>query len=93
MAGSQPATASQRRHWESMGLLAPARVTAGRRRYGEGDLYRVAAIPRAKQAGFSLDEIWEVTAKADPTARGPPSCATVARTSLAASRSGACRWK
>jgi len=44
------------RHWESMGLLAPAR-SGGQRRYTEYDLYRIAAILRAKQAGLSLDQI------------------------------------
>ncbi|MFG1998165.1 MerR family transcriptional regulator [Spirillospora sp. NPDC048911] len=45
------------RHWESMGLLAPARVTGDRRRYGTGDLYRIAIILRAKDGGFGLAEI------------------------------------
>lgn len=45
------------RHWESMGLLAPERDTAGRRRYREDDAYRVAAIVSSKAAGMSLDQI------------------------------------
>ncbi|WP_183094665.1 helix-turn-helix domain-containing protein [Nocardioides stalactiti] len=45
------------RHWESVGLLAPARDAAGRRRYGEDDAYRVAAIISSKRAGMSLDQI------------------------------------
>ncbi|MER6362197.1 MerR family transcriptional regulator [Kitasatospora sp. NPDC001527] len=45
------------RHWESVGLLAPARDGAGRRRYGPADLTRVAVILRAKQAGLSLDAV------------------------------------
>lgn len=45
------------RHWESAGLLAPARVVAGRRRYRSADLYRVATILRAKEAGLSLEQI------------------------------------
>ena len=44
------------RHWESVGLLAPGRA-GGQRRYTEDDLYRIAAILRAKQAGLSLDQI------------------------------------
>jgi MerR family transcriptional regulator, copper efflux regulator len=44
------------RHWESMGLLTPARAS-GRRRYTVDDVYRVAAILRGKQAGLSLDQI------------------------------------
>lgn len=45
------------RHWESMGLLAPERDSAGRRRYREADAYRVAAIVSSKAAGMSLDQI------------------------------------
>jgi len=45
------------RHWESMGLLAPERDSAGRRRYREDDAYRVAAIVSSKAAGMSLDQI------------------------------------
>ena len=45
------------RHWESVGLLAPARAVAGRRRYGPDHLYRIAVILRAKEAGFGLDAI------------------------------------
>ena len=45
------------RHWESVGLLAPTRAVADRRRYGPDDLYRVAVVLRAKEAGFALDEI------------------------------------
>jgi DNA-binding transcriptional MerR regulator len=45
------------RHWESMGLLAPERDSAGRRRYREDDAYRVAAIVSSKAAGMSLEQI------------------------------------
>ena len=45
------------RHWEDVGLLAPARDTAGRRRYRDDDLVRVAVILRSKAAGMSLDQI------------------------------------
>ncbi|PWN02451.1 MerR family transcriptional regulator [Nocardioides silvaticus] len=45
------------RHWESMGLLAPERDAAGRRRYREDDAYRVAAIVSSKAAGMSLEQI------------------------------------
>ena len=48
------------RHWESMGLLSPQRAAGDRRRYTSDDLYRVAVIRRAKQAGFSLDDIREM---------------------------------
>ncbi|MFF9915323.1 MerR family transcriptional regulator [Streptomyces sp. NPDC013457] len=57
------------RHWESMGLLAPARDSAGRRRYRIADLTRVAVIQRAKDAGLSLDTIRSLTATADAVKR------------------------
>lgn len=57
------------RHWESMGILTPARDAAGRRRYGITDLTRVAVILRAKEAGLSLDTIRSLAATADPAQR------------------------
>ncbi|MFI2376176.1 MerR family transcriptional regulator [Streptomyces sp. NPDC018964] len=57
------------RHWEAVGLLAPARDTAGRRRYGTADLTRVAVILRAKEAGLSLDAIRSLVATADRAGR------------------------
>ncbi len=57
------------RHWESVGLLAPARAVAGRRRYGPDHLYRIAMILRAKEAGFALDDIREMFAGDGPAER------------------------
>ncbi|MEV0591453.1 MerR family transcriptional regulator [Nonomuraea cavernae] len=57
------------RHWESMGLLSPVRAEGDRRRYGPGDLYRVAVVLRAKKAGFGLDDIREMITTTDPAAR------------------------
>ncbi|MFD0732075.1 helix-turn-helix domain-containing protein [Planotetraspora mira] len=57
------------RHWESMGLLSPVRVGGDRRRYGPDDLYRVATILRAKEAGFGLGDIREMIDTPDPAAR------------------------
>jgi len=45
------------RHWESVGLLTPERDAAGRRRYGEDDVVRVAVILRSKASGMSLEQI------------------------------------
>ena len=45
------------RHWEDVGLLAPERDGAGRRRYGQPELVRVAVILRSKAAGMSLEQI------------------------------------
>jgi DNA-binding transcriptional MerR regulator len=57
------------RHWESVGLLAPARAEGRRRRYGTDDLYRVAVILRAKEAGFGLEDIRQMIATPDVVAR------------------------
>ncbi|MEH0820008.1 MULTISPECIES: MerR family transcriptional regulator [unclassified Micromonospora] len=48
------------RHWEDMGLLAPARRVAGRRVYGAVDVTRVAEILLGKEAGFSLEQLREL---------------------------------
>lgn len=53
------------RHWESMGLLAPARDSAGRRRYTVADLTRVAVVLRAKEAGLALETIRTLAATGD----------------------------
>lgn len=45
------------RHWESVGLLTPPRDPAGRRRYGEDEVVRIAVIQRSKAAGMTLDQI------------------------------------
>ncbi|MGW1782612.1 MerR family transcriptional regulator [Streptomyces sp. NPDC002143] len=57
------------RHWESMGLLTPARDAAGHRRYATADLTRVAVILRAKEAGLSLDAIRSLGAAGDAVRR------------------------
>jgi DNA-binding transcriptional MerR regulator len=54
------------RHWESEGLLTPTR-DGDRRRYTDADLYRVASILIAKEAGFGLADI-----RAMLTARSAP---------------------
>lgn len=53
------------RHWETMGLLSPARATAGRRRYDRSDLHRVAAILLAKEAGLALTDIRDILTTTD----------------------------
>jgi MerR family transcriptional regulator, copper efflux regulator len=45
------------RHWESVGLLEPGRDSAGRRRYGEDDVVRIAVVIRSQSAGMSLEQI------------------------------------
>ena len=45
------------RHWEAVGLLAPGRDAADRRRFARDDIVRVATIQRNKDAGMTLDQI------------------------------------
>ena len=45
------------RYYEQIGLLPPARRVSGQRRYDSTMLYRLAVIQRARQLGFTLDEI------------------------------------
>jgi MerR family transcriptional regulator, copper efflux regulator len=47
------------RHWESVGLLAPARL-AGQRRYSEADAAQVSFILLGKQFGFGLQDLREL---------------------------------
>jgi MerR family copper efflux transcriptional regulator len=53
------------RHWETMGLLSPARAAGGRRQYSRSDLYRIAGILLAKQAGLALTDIRDILTIAD----------------------------
>ena len=45
------------RYYERLGILPPAERTSGQRRYDKTVLYRLAVVQRARQVGFTLDEI------------------------------------
>jgi MerR family transcriptional regulator, redox-sensitive transcriptional activator SoxR len=45
------------RYYEQIKLLPPARRVSGQRRYDSTMLYRMAVLQRARQLGFTLDEI------------------------------------
>jgi MerR family redox-sensitive transcriptional activator SoxR len=45
------------RYYERIGILPPATRISGQRRYDRTVLYRLAVVQRARQAGFTLDEI------------------------------------
>ncbi len=49
--------ASAIRYYERIGILLPAQRISGQRRYEPTVLYRLAVIQRARQIGFTLDEI------------------------------------
>jgi MerR family transcriptional regulator, copper efflux regulator len=53
------------RYWETIGLLSPVRANGGRRRYGRSDLYRVAGVLLAKEAGLALTDIRDILTTAD----------------------------
>jgi MerR family redox-sensitive transcriptional activator SoxR len=55
--GLQP---SAIRYYERIGILVPAQRIGGQRRYDTTVLHRLAVIQRARQTGFSLDEIREL---------------------------------
>ncbi|WP_304451964.1 MerR family transcriptional regulator [Nocardiopsis sp. YSL2] len=57
------------RHWESVGLLHPARRVGDRRRYTDDHRFRVALIVQAKAAGLSLEQIREVVEAPDGSTR------------------------
>lgn len=54
-------TAKMIRHYESIGLIPEAdRRDSNYRDYGAGDLHRLGFIRRARDLGFSIDEIREL---------------------------------
>jgi MerR family redox-sensitive transcriptional activator SoxR len=55
------------RYYERLGILPPALRRSGQRRYDDTILYRLAVIQRARQTGFSLDEIRELFLGFGPT--------------------------
>lgn len=52
--GIQP---SAIRYYEQIGILPPAQRASGQRRYDATVLHRIAVIQKARQTGFTLDEI------------------------------------
>ena len=52
--------ASAIRYYEQIGILVPAQRIGGQRRYDTSALHRLAVIQRARQTGFTLNEIREL---------------------------------
>ena len=59
------------RYYEQIGLLPPPLRKSGQRRYGETILFRLAIIQRAREMGFTLDEIRELFFGFRPGTRPP----------------------
>ena len=57
VAGQAGLRPSAIRYYERVGVLPPAQRVSGQRRYDTTTLHRLAVIQRARQTGFSLDEI------------------------------------
>jgi MerR family redox-sensitive transcriptional activator SoxR len=45
------------RYYEQLGIVPPAHRVSGQRRYDEAALYRLVTLQRARQIGFTLEEI------------------------------------
>jgi MerR family redox-sensitive transcriptional activator SoxR len=48
------------RYYEQIGILPPPMRKNGQRRYNESVLFRLAVVQRARETGFTLDEIREL---------------------------------
>jgi MerR family redox-sensitive transcriptional activator SoxR len=48
------------RYYEQIGILPPARRKNGQRRYDNSVLFRLAVVQRARETGFTLEEIREL---------------------------------
>jgi MerR family transcriptional regulator, redox-sensitive transcriptional activator SoxR len=57
------------RYYERVGVLPRPDRASGRRRYGEEVLHRLAIIDVAQRAGFTLDEIRDLTGPANQGVR------------------------
>ncbi len=70
------------RYYERRGLLAsPPRTPAGYRQYGDGDVWRLELIARAKDLGFTLRETAELLG--DGAARSRDAVVRAARDKIA----------
>ena len=48
------------RYYEQIGILPPANRKNGQRRYDKSALFRLAVLQRARETGFTLEEIREL---------------------------------
>ena len=59
------------RYYEQIGILPPAMRKNGQRRYDNTVLFRLAVVQRAREAGFTLEEIRELFFGFPPGTRPP----------------------
>ncbi len=59
------------RYYEQIGILPPAIRKNGHRRYGNSALFRLAVVQRARETGFTLEEIRELFFGFQPATRPP----------------------
>src|ERR1700691_6278835 len=71
------------RYYERIGLLPPAERNGKQRRYDTTVLYRLAIIQRARQLGFTLDEIRQLFFGFSSVARASTRSQQVSRHKLA----------
>ena len=73
------------RFYEKIGLLAPPERTAGNyRAYGQDDVDRLSFVRRARDLGFSLDQVRTLLDLADDRSRSCCAVDEIARTQLKA---------
>ncbi len=59
------------RYYEQIGILPPAMRRNGQRRYNNSALFRLAVVQRARETGFTLEEIRELFFGFPPGTRPP----------------------
>jgi MerR family redox-sensitive transcriptional activator SoxR len=59
------------RYYEQIGILPPPVRRNGQRRYDDGALFRLAVVQRARETGFTLEEIRELFFGFPPGTRPP----------------------
>ena len=71
------------RYYEQIGLMPePGRTAGGQRRYGDGELDRLAFIRHARQLGFTLDAIRELLDLSDHPEKSCQEADQIARRQL-----------
>ncbi|WP_304304196.1 Cu(I)-responsive transcriptional regulator [Pseudacidovorax intermedius] len=71
------------RHYETLGLLpAVSRTDAGYRLYGDADVHSLRFIKRARDLGFSIDEIQQLVGLWHDRSRSSAAVKRIARTHL-----------